>query len=87
MRRPQEVKAGFRAEFQWVDSSHRMGWGHETDPELAVVKTIGIIVGVDDSGVAVTTSVIAEGGFHTVLSVPWCAIKKFKQFEKCCEVK
>ena len=84
---PPKVEIGHRVMLEWIDSASDRGWSMDVSPSLAVVRSVGIAVGCDESAISITTSVMNNGGCHSTLSIPWCAIVVFEQYEKVCEMK
>lgn len=80
--KPQSVKIGFVTHILWEDSASEYGWTRETNGGSIRVMSAGIAVGADDVSVTITTSVTLNGSANSPISIPWCAILKFKQTTK-----
>ena len=78
---PKTVKLGHRVFIEWIDSSVEHGWQNGREPSIATIRSIGILLSFDKISVAITTSISTGGNSLSVLSIPWCAVNKFKQYE------
>ena len=87
MKKPKNVKLGFLAEIAWIDSIETPGWQTEIQNTDLGIRSVGIIIGADKNSVTITTSVTSYAAFDSPLSIPWCAITKFKHHCKIAEFK
>jgi hypothetical protein len=79
MKKPKNVKFGYLGEVVWVDSIASPGWQHTIEHTSLNVHSVGIIVGFNEKTITITTSVTAYMAIDSPLSIPWCAISKFRQ--------
>jgi hypothetical protein len=87
MKKPKRVKTGYLVELMWMDSIATYGWQHEVDHTNLAIRSVGIVVDVNERTLTITTSVTAYAAFDSPLSIPWCSITKFKQHSKIVESK
>jgi hypothetical protein len=78
----QKVNVGYRAYIEWLDSYASYGWVREIlDSKDFLIKSIGVITHSTDDFITISTSLNPDGGCNSPLSIPWCSISKFKQYE------
>lgn len=77
-----KVKIGHRVYIEWLDSYAAYGWRDEIKEIIFSLKSIGIVVHNTDKYITISTSISTEGSSNSPLSIPWCSITKFKQYEK-----
>jgi len=79
---PQNFQLGKAVFLQWEDSAEpEQGWVRLGDAHVDIGKmnTYGLVVGCDDDGIAVSTTITDQGACITPLSIPWGCVKNIRE--------